>query len=288
MTEAKLERLGAHAFEKEPEKIFSLLERDGGVIVEPFLAPDLLGRLNADLDDLVASWPAGSRSSSHLWQSFHGRNTKRFCGLAARSRAFVDLLEHPLLEGYADHFLLPSCGSYWINTTQMMVVGPGEPAQHLHRDEGNWPHFAWGGPELTVSAIFALVDFTEENGATRVAPGSHRWESAQREPEPAEITAAEMAAGSVLLYTGKVLHGAGENRTRETWRRGMHLSFVLGWLRPEENHYLAVPLEVARTLPPRVRSLLGYSSYHPSVPGGRLGLVDFEDAELALEARSGR
>lgn len=118
--------------------------------------------------------------------------------------------------------------------------------------------------------------------ATIVARGSHRWEDVGRKAKPEETTQAVMKAGSVLLYTGKVIHGAGANRTSDTWRRGMHVSFVLGWLRPEEHHSLAVPLEVARRLPERAQHLLGYRSYHadPSVFGGRLGLVDFEDAAL--------
>ncbi len=150
----------------------------------------------------------------------------------------------------------------------------------LHRDEVNWPHFPWGGPELTVSSMFALTDFTEENGATVVAPGSHRWTEIEREPEPEELTQAVMKAGSVLLYTGKVIHGAGANRTTDTCRRGMHVSYVVGWLRPEEHHAMAVPLELARQMPERAQQLLGYRSYHPSKFGGRLGLVDYEDAAL--------
>jgi ectoine hydroxylase-related dioxygenase (phytanoyl-CoA dioxygenase family) len=214
---------------------------------------------------------------------FHGRNTKRLCGLAARSPSFVEVLLEPLPLAVADHFLLPNCGEYWLNTGQLMIVGPGEPAQFLHRDEANWPHFPWGGFELTVSCMFAMRDFTEENGATLVVPGSHRWKDAQRQPELSEIRSAVMPAGSALLYTGKLIHGAGENRSDE-WRYGMHLSFVVGWLRPEENHYLAVPLETARTLPKRARELLGYASYHPSVLGGRLGLVDFEEASRVVES----
>ncbi|MBV8136718.1 MAG: phytanoyl-CoA dioxygenase family protein [Deltaproteobacteria bacterium] len=97
-----------------------------------------------------------------------------------------------------------------------------------------------------------------------------------------KITQAVMRAGSVLFYSGKVIHAAGENRTTDRWRYGMHLSWVLGWLRPEECHHLAVPIDVARRLPSRVQHLLGYHSYHPSTYGGRLGLVDFEEAKRIL------
>ena len=264
------------------EAYLSAVERDGGVIIENLLEPDLLRRLNTELDGYIATHPPGSRSDEELWQVFHGQKTIRFCGLAAKSKAFIEVLLHPGLKAFADHYLLPNCGSYWLNTSQTMIVGGGEPAQMLHRDEANWPHFPWPGPELTVSSMFALNDFTAENGATLVAPGSHHWQDPEREARPEELAQAVMPAGSVLLYTGKVIHGAGANRTPDTWRRGMHVGFVLGWLRPEEHHSLAVPFEVARQLPERAQHLLGYRSYHPqpSAFGGRLGLVDFEDAAL--------
>lgn len=282
MNERKLTTLSADASNEER---LSVIKRDGGVIIQDCLAPDLFHRLNHELDHYIETHPPGSRSDEQLWQTFHGRQTIRFCGLAAKSLAFVDVLLHPTLEAFADHYLLPNCGSYWANTTQTMIVGAGEPVQMLHRDEGNWPHFPWPGPELTVSSMFALNDFTEENGATIVAPGSHHWADSEREAKPKELTQAVMRAGSVLLYTGKVIHAAGANRTKDTWRRGMHVSFVLGWLRPEEHHALAVPLKVARQLPERAQHLLGYRSYHPSGYGGRLGLVDFEDAALMTARR---
>lgn len=130
--------------------------------------------------------------------------------------------------------------------------------------------------------MFALSDFDVESGATQVAPGSHRWSDPDRAPTPAEITQVVMPAGSVLLYSGNVIHAAGENRSVDRARWGMHVSWVLGWLRPEECHYLAVPLEVARKLPERAQQLLGYHSYRPSTYGGRLGLVDFEEARRVL------
>ena len=279
MGDVQLTTLGNDATQ---ESFLASIERDGGVIIENILDSDLVSQLNAELDSHIDTHPTGSRSEKELWQVFHGKKTIRFCGLAAKSRAFIDVLLHPTLKIFADHYLLPNCGSYWLNSSQTMIIGGGEPAQMLHRDEGNWPHFPWPGPELTVSSMFALNDFTKENGATVVTPGSHCWEDSGREAKPEETTQAVMKAGSALLYTGKVIHGAGANRTPDTWRRGMHVSFVLGWLRPEEHHSLAVSLEAARKLPEQAQQLLGYRSYHadPSVFGGRLGLVDFEDAAL--------
>ncbi|HYL60293.1 MAG TPA: phytanoyl-CoA dioxygenase family protein [Candidatus Acidoferrales bacterium] len=262
--------------------IFDLVEADGGVIVRDFLSRDLLRRLQSELRPFVEGSVPGSKEPDRVWHQFHGTRTKRFCGLAAKSPAFVELLLDPTLKAYADHFLLPRCGSYWLNTSQMMVVGPGEPAQFLHRDSANWPHFPWPAPEVTVSCMFALTDFAVETGATQVAPGSHRWSDPDRAPTASELTQAVMPAGSVLFYGGNVIHAAGENRTADRERWGMHVSWVLGWLRPEECHYLAVPIDVARKLPERVQQLLGYHSYRPSTYGGRLGLVDFEDARRVL------
>lgn len=275
-------RLATLSSDTPMPQVIGAIEADGGVIVRDFLSPDLLRRLQDDLRHFVEDHAPGSREANPGWQFFHGPRTKRFCGLAAKSPAFVDLLLDARLKEYADHFLLPNCGQYWLNTGQMMVVGPGEPAQLLHRDSANWPHFPWPGPELTVSCMFALSDFEVETGATQVAPGSHKWSDPNRAPTAREITQAVMPAGSVMLYTGSVIHAAGENRTKDQWRWGMHVSWVLGWLRPEECHYVAVPIDVARKLPERVQHMLGYHSYYPSTYGGRLGLVDFEDAKRVL------
>ena len=259
--------------------IFDAIAQDGAAVVEGVLNRPMLEALKQELTPAIEAGQAGSVSSSERVQRFHGRNTKRVCSLARRSPTFVDLMLHPLLLAYADRFLLPACRDYWLNTGQLMIVGSGEPAQVLHRDEGNWPYQPWPGPDVTVSSMWALSDFSEEIGATRVVPGSHLWSDREREATDDEVTQAVMPAGSVLLYTGKVLHGAGANRTDNLWRWGLHVSYVAGWLRPEENHNIAVPMDIARGLPERAQTLLGYTSYVPD-NGGRLGLVEFEDAAL--------
>lgn len=247
---------------------FAVIERDGAVIVEGFLDTATVSRLRGDFaPDLEVEDP-GSRSDIDLHRNFHGARTKRLCGLAARSPAFVELMLRQEMHAYAERFLSAAADDYWLNT------GPGEPEQMLHRDEDNWPSLPADFPEVTVSSMFALSDFTAEAGATRVVPGSHRWPS-RRRPEPSEIVQAVMPAGSVLFYTGKVIHGAGANRT-DRWRHGMHLSYVVAWLRPEEHHFLHVPEKLARTLPERAQALLGWTTYVPE-RGGRLGLVDFQE-----------
>ena len=250
---------------------------DGAAVVANFLGKQSLAQLNSEFNILIANESPGSQSTGVARQRFHGKCTKRVCGLAAKSSGFVDLMLRPELRAYSDHFLLKEAEDYWLNTGQLMVVGPGEPAQIIHRDEGNWPYFKDKPGEVTVSAIFALEDFTSDNGATLVVPGSHRWEP-ERVPKQEETTQAVMSAGSALFYLGKVLHGAGENRSKR-WRRGLHISYVLAWLRPEEHHSLHVSERFARTLPQRAQVLLGFTTYSPQV-GGRLGLVDFQEVHF--------
>jgi ectoine hydroxylase-related dioxygenase (phytanoyl-CoA dioxygenase family) len=124
--------------------------------------------------------------------------------------------------------------------------------------------------------MFALTDFTLANGATQVVVGSHLWEPG-RMPTDDEITHAEMPAGSALIYLGSTLHGGGANTTSDERRRGMFLGFVVGWLRTEENMFLTVPLEAARTMPVRVQELLGYK------PHGPIGVVDVGTPMVLLE-----
>ena len=260
--------------------VMAAYDADGGVIVRDLLSDDARRAIVEDLSAGLEDTAPGSKSGMDLWETFHGRNTVRFCGLAARSRAFVDhALLNPVFTAVTDELLLANGADYWLNTGQVMAIGPGEPAQYLHRDENNWPEAVAADREVTVSCLFALSDFTRENGATGVVAGSQRRPPGLvrgAEASPDEIAYAEMPAGSGLIYSGKVIHGAGGNTT-ENWRYGMHVSFVVGWLRPEEASPLAVDRDRAASLPERARELLGWGSYH-SEGGGRTWLVDFEDA----------
>jgi ectoine hydroxylase-related dioxygenase (phytanoyl-CoA dioxygenase family) len=267
------------------EQIVEAVERGGGVVVEGFVPDDLLRRLNNELDAIAKHWPAGSTfSDDEIMQTAHGSHTKRFCGLVRRSRSFIELLCDVRVAAFADHFLLPNCGSYRLNTSQLTEVGPGAAQQVLHRDDWGWPG-GTRGVTLTAQTITALTDFTGENGATIVAVGSHRWSDQDRYPEPSETTSVELSAGSTLLYTGQLIHGAGANVTATKRRRALAMGFVLGWLRTEENHYLSVPQELVCSLPERAQCLLGYRSYEHRTPIGRLGMVDHGDPVYALRKR---
>ena len=266
----------------DPSAVLDALGTAGGVIVHDMLGADAAELIKAELADEFNQAGPGSKSGSDLWETFHGARTVRLTGLAARSETFVHrALLNPTLLAVADALLLPHAADYWLNTGQVMAVGPGEPAQFMHRDENNWPEVVSNDRELTISAMFALSDFRKDNGATVVQPGSQRLPAGvRREPADAETefenAYAEMPAGSAMIYTGKVVHGAGANKS-DDMRYGLHVSFVLGWLRPEEASPLMVDQQRAAALPSRARELLGWSSYH-SNGGGRTWLVDFEDA----------
>lgn len=261
-----------------PAEVSEILSRDGAVIVEGAVDPNMLAGLNDDLDCFVDDLGVGLRNPAHdRMVEFFGASTVRFDGLPAKASGFVEVLQLPLLQGVADIVLKPQCEDYLLNTAQLIEIRPGETAQRIHRDEDAWPDVPRKKPQLEVEAMFALTDFTLANGATQVVPGSHLWDP-DRQPTADEITYAEMSAGSALFYLGSTLHGGGANTTDDQRRRGMFLGFVVGWLRTEENMFLTVPLEVARTMPVRVQELLGYK------PHGPIGVVDVGTPMALLES----
>ena len=270
-----------HFDAREPldwEAVWGAFDEDGGLIVDHFVGPELLDRLNREVAPLIDGHRPGSTTEG-FWTEFHGNDTKRVTGLAQVSDAWVELLTDERYLAMADRYLGER--NYWLNTGQLICIGPGETPQFLHRDELNWAH-ARGDDEITVTAIFALTDFTEENGATVVVPGSNRWPGALPDV-PAETTGrATMAAGSALLYSGKIIHGGGANTTTDQWRVGLHAGFCLGWLRAEENHQLTTTVERARELPEVAQYLLGFRSYDSPTGSARLGLVDYDDAGRLL------
>lgn len=257
------------------EKITAGLEETGAVIVERFLDDDLLARFNRDLDPEVEATPDGRKLGNAAYEAFFGPHCRHLSAVAARSKVFAEeILCHPLLQAISDEILLKSCANYRLNVAHVLDRGPGSDQQFLHRDEAVWPYLPYPHPEIQVASVIALEDFTADNGATRVVPGSHRWPR-DRMAKPEELVPAEMPAGAAVVYLGSTIHGGGPNVTKDTRRRGMHLSFVLGWLRTEENNYLTVPLEIVRTLPRRAQELLGYTTHDAiAVAGGACGVVN--------------
>jgi hypothetical protein len=263
----------------EPREFWTAIDQDGGVIVDDFISQPILERLRSELLPYVNNHAPGSDNPTDLWIHFHGTETKRITGLCEKSKTWTELLCDPIYVELGDYYL--GADAYYLNTGQLICIGPNETPQFLHRDEQNWPGACGRPEELTITAIFALTDFTEENGATVVVPGSHLWTDPNREIQPDEYGRATMKAGAALLYSGKIIHGGGPNSTKDEWRVGLHAGFVSGWLRAEENHQLTTSLATARGLPERVQKLLGFRSFEQPM-GGRLGLIDYEDAAKIL------
>jgi ectoine hydroxylase-related dioxygenase (phytanoyl-CoA dioxygenase family) len=260
------------------EHVVTGLREHGAVVVEGVLAPDLVGRFNEEIDPILEQVSPDRSYLNPAIDYFYGNRVRQITGMAARSRIFAEeILCHPFYAEICDAILGPNCSRYQLNVAQVMDRGPGAEQQLLHRDEDVWIHLARPHAEVQLASVIALVDFSAELGATVVVPGSHRWERG-RQPEPEELACAEMPAGSAVVYLGSTIHAGGRNSTADCWRRGMHMSFVVGWLRTEDNNYLSTPPDVARTLPRRSQELLGYVAHDAiAAGGGYLGTVDLLD-----------
>lgn len=264
------------------ESILTAIAEDGGVIVRNFIGQNLRDRLYQELKEHVDGFEPGLPVKG-LKALTAGRKTKRFTGLATRAPSFVEVIDHDLMHIWASQAM---SNDYWMNTGQAMIVGPGSVNQPLHRDSALWPTFAQlgkQGPECIISIMLAIHDFTLENGATRVVPGSHEWEDFSQSPRPEQIVPAVMPRGSALMYTGKVIHGAGANRTSDQWRFGLHMSFCRSELTPEEANCQTVPWSVARSFSPRVQHMLGFYSLRPWGPEPSLWMADFRELRDKLQ-----
>jgi ectoine hydroxylase-related dioxygenase (phytanoyl-CoA dioxygenase family) len=284
---ATIDRFDGASATADPDAIHAALERDGAVIVENLLPPAVVDRVNNEVGAVVDAADPNEALFNPIMQAFHGPFTKQVAGMPGISRTFaVDVMCHALLLAMCDRVLLPSCARYQLNLGHLLQRGPGSDEQWLHRDEAVWSDMPHPHPELQLATVIAFVDFTRDNGATRVVPGSHRWADRQMvpaeqmasvPPAPEQIAYAEMPAGSAVIYLGGTIHAGGANRTSIP-RRGAHLSYCLGWLRTEENNYLSTPPAIAATFPRRAQELLGYA-VHDSIPrgGGYLGMVRMQD-----------
>lgn len=247
------------AGDMSPEAVVDAVSRDGYAVVRDAVDPETVAAVSTDLAPFLEDAHKGH-------EEFFGKLTKRFGALLAKSTAVQSLLVHPTVLAVADHALLPHCVRYHVHYTGVMHLEPGETRQVLHRDTSIYP-IANPCPPMTVATMWAVSDFTRQNGGTRLVPGSHLW-SNERVPKPAEVVATEMTPGSVLIYTGNVIHGGGANCADQP-RTGVALHYNLGWLRQEENQYLAVPQEIARKLPHQIQELMGYA-----LGSSSLGFVD--------------
>jgi len=270
-------------------ELVAALDQYGAVIVEDFLSPEVVHALNTELDALVTA-AAGTQQGfvNDVIAAFFGDRVSHLSGLAGKSPGFVEhVLLHPCYEAVCEHVLKPNCSDYLLNIAHLMAREPGSEMQFVHRDAWVWKRLPPLNGEVQLASVIALVDFTADNGATLVVPGSHRWEE-DRYPDMGELVPAVMKAGSAVIYLGNTFHAGGANTTRDSSRRGMHVSYCLGWLRTEENQALATPLEVVRGLPPRAQQLLGFGVHDDlGAGGGYLGTVELEAPIAALGRGSG-
>lgn len=232
----------------------SLLE-NGYCVIPDVIAPDAVAALALALNKDFRATPMAHGP-------FYGASTKRFHGLLSRTSLTHDFVLHPLVIDIVQTVLGPACDRIQLNLTQAIEIQPGGQAQPPHRDQDMWP-VRVPGVEYLINVMWPFTPYTEENGATLVWPGSHRRQG-EIVLDPAAAVAVEMDPGAALMFLGSTLHAGGANRTHAP-RRGMIISYSLGWLKPYELPWLAYPPEVARSFPDDLRALAGYRAHRPNL-----------------------
>jgi ectoine hydroxylase-related dioxygenase (phytanoyl-CoA dioxygenase family) len=240
--------------------LIAALRENGSAVVRNVIDDDLIDVCAAEMR------PEFDRAGRDTENDFNGYKTLRISSTLAYAPSTAKIIAHPLALAMADAFLGPHCLSYRIGSNTGIEIHPGEGHQVLHTDDSIYP-VKLPGMELQINVMWALCDFTEENGATRVVLGSHRADDYYGEhPEPAQ---AVMPRGSALFYLSSVLHGGGQNNSDKP-RMGLINTYSLGWLRQEVNQYIAVPPEIARQYDETVRRLLGYTKHGSSLGHSRV------------------
>ena len=240
------------------------LMRDGYVIIERLLDTQTCDAVRTETRRLLG---APGRNQ------FEGFKTQRLYNVLAKTRIFDDLIEHPRLLALLDHLFEPN---YLLSQAQAINITPGEEAQQLHFDDSFYK-IPRPRPALAASVIWAIDDFTSENGATDIVPGSHTWD-AETFPTREQSIPCVMPAGSMVVFLGTLWHGGGPNRTTRD-RLAFTNQYCAPWLRTQENFFLEVPRETTRTLRPTIQSLMGYSVYPPF-----MGMVDSMHPKRVLDS----
>ena len=270
MTNATLRRIKCI----EPtEDAVEILTQDGALIISELLSNQEYADLRGELDPEFAQ-------ADFCEGLFYGEATKRIHSLARKSKTICSMIVRPKVLEIMRLILGPNCDKIQLNLTQGIQIWPGERAQVIHRDDSMFPvkHKPF---EFMVNAMWAYTEFTKENGATIVVPGSHLWD-VDRMPAEHEIALAEMQPGEVLIYLGSVIHAGGQNRS-ELPRTGIALSYCLGWLRQSENQYFAAPPEIAKHFSKDLQEMLGYSVQRPN-----LGMYEGAEPNILFEQYPGK
>ncbi|WP_254628987.1 phytanoyl-CoA dioxygenase family protein [Acinetobacter oleivorans] len=270
------------------KKVFKILQEDGAVVFEGFLSSEQVKQMNLDFDQPVIDTGPGSKKGEgyEQIQQFHGYQTTRVNNLVTHSKTFREqVLNDDLIHALGEYFFRKESGDWWLMATQLIQIGPGNVAQKLHRDLENFPAFikmGKSGPCVAANCMIALTDFTEENGATRIIPGSHEWDNFEMSEEERfrheDTIPALMKAGDMLIWDGKVVHSGGENKTDSEYRRGIALPLTPAYFTPEETYAFSIDLEIVRTLPARVQKMIGFRSVFPA-SGSGLWQHNFEKLE---------
>ena len=235
------------------------LDRNGYTIVEDAFSDDLADELRASIERLEVE-----RDIRPGTNGFEGRATMRVYNLLALGELFWQVPLHPAVTPLMRHLL---GDGYLVSSLSSITIGPGETAQPIHADDQvmpvTRPHAA-----TTANSMWAITDFTEANGATRIIPGTHTSDTSPTYGHPYDSIPAEMPAGSVLVWHGSLWHGGGANNTGER-RVGIAMNYCAGWIRQQENQQLGLPLDLVRTFPSRLQELCGFSVYN-----GLIGHID--------------
>ncbi len=262
MAQPRLETVDPSASISE---IDALLKQNGCVIIRDAIDHGAIAALLGDLDPYLTRKSCGEGD-------FVGYHTKRLHSLFTKTEAVGQFLIHDKVLETMDLTLGPWCDSYQLNSNSITAIGPDETPQPLHRDDLLYPLAHPSERNACCTAFWALTDFTEENGATRIIPGSHLWDD-ERVPQDNETIGAVMTKGSFCVFLGGTYHGGGRNTTADEWRIAMFAGYALGWLRQEQNWYLSVTADEVRQMPEELARLLGFNLHKPF-----LGWVqDFQD-----------
>lgn len=231
------------------------LHEQGYCVIPDLVPADAIAAIDADLAADFALTP-------FCEGGFYGERTKRFGRLLLRSAGVDTLARHPQVLALVRQALKPYCDTIQLNLAQAIALHPGALPQLPHRDQDMW-RGEQGRIEYLVNVMWPLTPYTARNGATLVWPGSHGPAALEPERADSPIVAA-MDPGSALVFLGSTLHGAGGNRTEHV-RRGIVISYCLGWLKPYENQWLAYPPDVARRFPRELAALIGYQQHRPNL-----------------------
>ncbi len=255
------------------ERHLRRIAEDGYTVLPDVIEPELVDEIDRALLELERD--LGIVPADNL---FEGIRTMRVYNLLVHGETFEKIPVHPhvlpVVEGVLDRGAL-------ISSLSSIAIGPDEQAQPIHADDQVIP---LGRPHVPIicNTMWAITDFTEENGATRLVPGSHLREEAPNPLEPYETIAAEMPKGSVLVWVGSLWHGGGANRT-DTRRVGIAMNYCAGYIRQQENQQLGIPTKLVKQFPRRLQELVGYSVYN-----GLIGHIDKQHpAKVVLSEEEG-